>query len=283
MYIEEANRFLAYAYGKGFDPSSISCVLSAYDALSGPAKDLLPSILQQQAKLFPTLRDVLSSNEGPVSVLLVDRNGSRHALPPMCRQETPYLPEEEWLLSLPLAGIDNTLADSPIVALSAPFRAVELAFLGLTDFVPDEDLATLQDMQLRADMANAGFAERLAYLTDGKPFEVAFDPNSMDVVHSSERSFLCDFLQDYTDIYIRKNPEKNGIYYVYGIIPNTQPVDFDLLGIKLKQTPPGKGLTSTVAGKCAWAEHRAKKARAEVMEKATPSQTKNKSGKEPSL
>jgi len=280
MYTEEAKQFLAQVARLGIDPSTASGILGAYDALSGPAKEALPAVIQSLIAPAATLRDALAAHAGPVNVFLVDRDGNRHAMPPIEKQSTPYLAEEEWLLQLPLVNPDVLLCPGSCVDLWTELSAEELTFLGLTELSAESLSGPMHNLALRADMANAGFSDKLSYLMNGTSFERSFNPEEMDVVYSSERAFLCDFLQDYTELYVRSSPEKDGIYYIYGIMPDKEPVDFDLLGIKLKQTEPGKGLTNTVAGKCAWAEHRAKKARAEVMDGPTQSDTRRSSGKE---
>lgn len=280
MYTDEAKRFLAFLSGKGVCLNDIPDVLGAYDSLSDRAKLAIADLLEeQQGERIPTLKNFLGHHTGPLNIVLCDREGTAHDLPPNVWTATSA--EAEWLMSLPLLRVDRTGEHHAAAVLETGFSADELSFLGVSDpLLRDSCSPETSELILRAEMANAGFADRLAYLTEGIPFEISFVPDCMDVVNSSERTYFCDFLQDQTgDIFIRWDPNKDA-FYAYAIIPDANPIDFDLLGIKLRNTAARKGLTSTVKGKCAWAEHRAKKARAEVMYEKSEHSMAHSAGKD---
>lgn len=188
----------------------------------------------------------------------------------------PYLSDEDKENGIQYSQVENWLMSQPVsefceegAVISLPYSENEARFLlqGIT--LPGLTSATNFARYFAAD---PDFAQRLAFLEEGKSFEIPFDANCMDAVSKADRTALCEFLADHANVFVEKFGEPGpsmgscsyGVYALDvkgdGSVAVSRPDDFII-----QYTEPGKGLSSNLEGKIYFAQHKAKQAEQSVL------------------
>lgn len=266
----EFGEYLSKLKALGVDPSVVPEISRLFTGLSENARALSPDPTQKQAQASieasvfrqpqaQVFGDWFSEYEKDIDVRLVDRDQMDHFLPAMCYLEPAaiggaydYTVREKWLLSLPLSHISDR-AGCPVAVLKTDLSHEETEFLlG----VPQFDSPQWSEISMRAVYAGADFSARLNYLQDGTSFELPFDGQCMDAFDPEKRSELCKLLSEHKDVYIALFPGSDDDFFAYGIEKTKDGKTITSeLEVPIHHTAPGKGLTSTLEGKIAWAKH----------------------------
>ena len=214
----------------------------------------------RQSEMNSVLRDVFFEYCRDMDICLLDKDLGDHFLPAICYLDPTgieeglfdYTPKEKWLLSLPISHI-SLETDCPLAVLKTEFTHEQVEFLlGIPQF----DSIDWAERSMRAIYAGADFSARLSYLKDGTPFEVLFDGTCMDACDPQQRSDLCKLLSEHEIVYITTFPGVPDDFYAYAIEkgPHGRTITSEF-EVPISYTEPGKGLTSTLEGKIAWAQH----------------------------
>lgn len=270
------NAFLSKLKDWGVSPVLVPDIFRGYRDLNEKATELffehiekLKQALQpENAEPKMTLAKYLDGYRNDIDVCLEDKDTGEHLLNAICYlseedlQDPDYFYEdwENWILSLPL---DHTVDINGCImaVVKTDYSWDETCFLlGQNEFESNQ----WEGLYLRSRWAGAEFADRLAYLTEGKSFEHPFDGNCMKPLGAENRETLLRMLSDSENVFIASYPNhEDELYaYTYHFDEKGYPVIDDDADIKL--TEPGRGLVSTLEGKVCWAEHVAKKVRSEA-------------------
>ncbi len=267
----ELTQYLARLSALGVEPAAAIEVLRLLNGLSAQARALaltkedLPPVLPseelpQNKESGQTLGAWLSGYKHNVDICLTDLDGTDHFLPTLCYLAPDaiapggidYTAREKWLLSLPLSHIAED--EGCMVAVVNTGLTYEQ-----TDFllgVPQFDSPDWREISIRAVYAGADFEERLNYLRDGTSFETPFNGDCMDAFDTDKQPELCQLLSKHPQVFVTLFPGSKDTYYAYAIEKgqNGQAITSEL-AVPIRYTEPGKGLTSTLMGKIAWAQH----------------------------
>lgn len=207
-----------------------------------------------------TFEQYLNAHQKDVDVCVCDKDTAEHYLPAVCyispeelaSGEYDYEPFEKWLLTLPVDRV-NTIDGYESVLLRTDFSADQCSFLlGDDEFDSNEWVRK----NLRAMLAGADFSARLAYLQEGKSFEVPFDGVCMDAADPEERMKLCSLLSSHKEVYIATYPSDESAYYAYAVQEGKDgKLHCSGTHVDVRHTEPGQGLVSTLDGKIYWAAH----------------------------
>ena len=274
--MSEVNPFLDKASQLGLTPDTLYELTRAYNSLSQDAKtfledketmqDYYPEQPQQRSPI--TFGEYLDLHKKDMDVCILSLDENYYSRPATCylpeelmsRKHNPitYSEEEQWQRTLPVMGIDDSFGSDTVI-LGSNLSGNETSFLlDVEDFSDPK----WEKLSIRATWAGAGFEERLAFLKEGKPFEISFDGHCMDVEDPEMRSVLCEMLANNKEVYIATYLHVQGEaeYYAYPVFddPNSKDIETGY-EVPIKHTEPGKGLTSTVEGKIACAKHDALK------------------------
>lgn len=265
----------------GVNPALAPEIVKAYHAMHD-SFDLAFEIFEERIKDQPlqpeatpetkkeiTLGEYMQVYQKDIDICLVDNDTGEHHLPALCflgpedlsSGELSYEPYEQWLMTLPLEKISGS-KDCPLAVVKTEFS------LDQTNFLLGEggyETYKWSNLYILAEWAGAEFEDRLAYLTDGKPFEKPFDGTCMDVLNPTERSKLYSMLIENTNLFVTTYPGKDDEFYAYSyhFYANGRPISDQEIDIKM--TEPGKGLANTLDGKVYWNSHLAAKAREEKL------------------
>lgn len=265
--------FLAHVQTMGVSPDTLKTIFGLYDKLPAEARKMIrdeQAVSQFQAKHpMPAKEDKITfgawmkASKRDVDVCLVDSDTGEHYLDAVVYltdrdQKDPdlqYSPLENWLFTLPVERVVNEGYNADLVIVNTDFTMAQTDFLlgHSEDGFDSQEWANLYD---RAHYADAEFEARLAFLTNGTPFEVPFDGNCMDAASISDRKELCAFLESHDKLYVV--PAKNDLLVVYSLSqkPSGGISAEDCL-VCVKETEPGKGIASTLEGKIACAKSQA--------------------------
>lgn len=220
--------------------------------------------VKPQAKHLITLGDYVDFHKEDIDVCLMDKDTAEHYLPCMCYvdeedrkdPELEYTSQENWLRSLPLSRI-NKRDGCPLAVVETEYTADQTDFLlGYTE----EGFETREWANLfrRADWADADFAQRLAYLEHGTPFERPFDTLNMDATDPAHRNELCKFLAEHDNALVcEAGVGVENFLFVYTFAPNEKGrLILTACDVYARETEPGKGLASTIEGKIHLAKYK---------------------------
>lgn len=286
----EFNAFMDKITGLGVSPKDVPGLINDFNDLGDYARLMLinPNCVHDYAvahshtkasQVTPmTLGEYMDIHQIDMDVCVVDKDTGEHVCPAICylapdersSRDLVYSPSEEWIRSLPIYKVDNE-SGTPLAIVKTDLSRDQVNFL----FIRDENGFDDPEMDLlttRADLSNACFAQRLAYLQNGTSFETAFDGDCMDVADPRLRMELCEFLSDHGTVNIMNPDAPDGQMVAYAVLPRNKAGNLsgiEFCHIPLTRTEPGKGLSSTIDGKCYYAEHKARQAREAVMSKDT--------------
>ena len=229
-----------------------------------------------------TLGEYMNINRDDIDVCLVDSSTGEHLLPAVSYLSDEQLASgkychsdwEKWVMSLPIDHIQNA-GNCPLAVVKTDFNWDQVCFLLEKD---EFESTEWKNLSFRADCACVGTNERLAFLNGGAPFETVFDASRMDGLTEAQRARICEMLKDSNHVYIHTVYEEDREQsYVYQLREDPFDgelwFDFDKDVVPIKFTEPGKGLSSTLDGKVAWASHTANKSRQNAS--AQPEHMKN--------
>lgn len=271
----------------GVSPVHVGKVVSAYLKLGDKAKDIFSQRAEQMKdevvhldlkKL--TLREYLEIYRNDIDVCLVDKDTGEHSLPAICYLTKEEIasgdydrdPWEEWVLDLPVESVNDRNGCVEAV-VKTDFSLDETNFLLDTGEFETYQWSYLYE---RAVWAGAEFADRLAYLKEGKPFEKPFDGTCMDVLNAHESSDLYAMLVESTNVFVASYPYHEDKFYAYSYHFDSKGRAVSERELDIKFTEPGKGMVNSLNGKMYWAQHLAAKEREENLMNHAPAKETGK-------
>lgn len=266
---EKVDVFFAKMQELGVNPVVVPEVLKAYGELNNSLdgsilsvfRDRLAELEKQQAAPVPahkqTMEEYLKTYGGTFDVCVRDRDTGEHYLSAIS-ELTPedlaagldYDDRDKWILSLPFDHVQD-IDGNPTAIVNSDFSWDQASFL--LDEVNNFDSEEWFVYSCRASWANASFADRLAFLTDNKPFEKPFDGLSMDVVYPEDRQQLITMMS-YSPVYVcqdAEDPDPEKLHaYSYRMTSTGNIGGYQR--VPIRETEPGEGLISSLDGKIAW-------------------------------
>ncbi len=277
---EEASSFVSQMTALGIDPALAPKVFRDFSGLSDEARAFVcdKDFLARQSIPQQTLGDFLTGHRKPIDIQLLDNDNIDHFLSAVCylspeerkANHLDYTAREKWLLSLPLSHVADNMG-CPVAVVKTALSSGQVDFLlG----IPQTESPEWAGLSMRALYADADFSARLAFLTDGTPFEVPFDGTFMDVSTEEQRDALYRLLQDHDQVFITRFPGITDDYYAYALDQNQAgQVITSETAVSILLTEPGKGLTSSLLGKIQWAQFVNKRDRSNLQQPSEPTIT----------